>query len=1038
MTSTDAPEGAPNADAPATSKAGRTMAGLALVVLSLALYLPTAGHNLVYDDLFLISPELNASMVPVVTDLSATLDLFAMEYWNGVNPEQTPELSVRGQALYRPLTLFIWGVILNLTDHAQPGTPFDLTQAGWYHWLNILVNALIVLLFFHLVLRLFDSTRIALLSAAIYAVHPLHSEAVAYVAGLSDQLATLTVVGGMLLFLRAVKSDGSIRIGAMIGLLATLFVGMLAKESAVLLLAAIALTDVMWSLRSRGLVMAQRMMVYGGSLLMLAANLGIRYSVVGRLTPDTNAIGKLDNPLINVATDLRILNSFKLLAKYVWLVLWPNELSIDYSFNAIKLSSSWTDPEPLAGMVLMAAMLIVGLVALRRTPAFGWGLCFFFGTAVFTSNMLVPIGTIFGERLMYLPTLGAALALGLVFDRMMAAGKDGQGTNPLGLFVLVIALSCLGWRTVERNKEFSNSVNLFTAALEVVPDSARVHYQLGSLYASEGRVNAAIEQFGFALEDDGSFLQAAIRLGDVQVADRNFERAIETFNGVFASIDPSRSAPDQARAVQSMVLRKRAMAKRGKGDIDGALADLEQAMSYGVAETPDAVLAWVRIQQNNDNWVDTVPVLRQALIEFPDHIGLLTDYARASVGTQDKEAYDEALSALKNTEFGKPIAMAMEAEVMYEQANALRDHELRDQAMTVFESVIDLTDRLATPYYYRGRYLVEKQRAFRDGIVEFNKAIQRDPDHPMALFYKALALMELKDPEGALVSLEALTTVRPNVACYALMAEVYFKLGNIEKQEEVNARLVELGKPPLTMTINRAVSFAGAGNPARALEILEQAMVDPQGMTNPTVLRTYAGLLLQIGRCEEALANFEGQAAAEMMMTDGRPDPFLDINRARCFACMEDWEQALATLDGLRARLSMYDDQPGLQKGLLGSLLRRRAEILLVPGTPIYDPTEALANTNEGLDVTERNRARMFDLEIEALVATDNLAEAIERANEAATLLFGLKHFPVVITALEQATSGDREGAAATLRAFVAQPADPNAPNSMDRIAGQL
>jgi tetratricopeptide (TPR) repeat protein len=270
------------------------------------------------------------------------------------------------------------------------------------------------------------------------------------------------------------------------------------------------------------------------------------------------------------------------------------------------------------------------------------------------------------------------------------------------------------------------------------------------------------------------------------------------------------------------------------------------------------------------------------------------------------------------------------------------------------------------------------------------------------------------------------------------MAEVYFKLGNLEKQEEINTKLVELGKAPITMTVQRAIGHGKAGNPERGLEILEQALADPEGMANPTVLRTYAGLLLELGRCEEALANFEGQAQVELMMTEGSPDAFLDINRARCFACMGEWQQALATLDELEARLPMYDDTPELQRQLHGSVLRRRAQILLEPGTPIYDPARALLDTQQGLDVTGRNRPRMFDLEIEALVASDDLAGAIERANEAATLLFALKHYSVVISALEQATSGDRPGAAARLRAFKAQPEDLSAPESMERIAGHL
>lgn len=1051
MTTTSTPEGAPIASAPeppaaapeapaaGPSSAGRGWAGLALVVLSLVLYLPTADHNLVYDDLFLISPELNASMIPVVDDLGASLDLFTQEYWNGVNPEKTPELSMRGQALYRPLTLFIWAVILNVADVAQPGVPFDLSRAEPYHWVSILVNAVVVLLFFLLIAKLFDSTRLAFIAAAVYALHPLHSEAVAYVAGLSDQLATLTVLGGMLLFLRAMRPDGSLSLGAGIGLLITLFVGLLAKESSVLLIAAIALTDVMWTLRGRGLALAQRAFVYGGSLVVLASHVGVRYVVLdGQLKPNTDAIGKLDNPLINLDHGVRVLNSFKLLAKYVWLVLWPDELSIDYSFNAIKLSDSWTDPEPLAGMILVGAMVLVGLVALRRTPAFGWGLIFFAGTAIFTSNMLVPIGTIFGERLMYLPTLGAALAIGLVFERLLAAGPDGKGTNPLGLFVLVIALSCLGWRTVDRNKDFKNSVDLFTAAEEIVPDSARVHYQLGSIYATEGRIEGAIQQFEKALENDGSFIQAAIRLGDVHNADRNFDRAIETYTRVYDSIDLTRSINEQAMAVQSMVLRKRAASKQGKGDIDGALADLDQAMSLGMSDTPDAVLAWVRLQQNNDKWAETVPVLRQTLVQFPKHVALLTAYARASVRTQDKEAYEEALVKLKDTKAGRPLAMAMEAEVMYEQAAARRDQALRDEAMTLFEEVIDLNDRLATPYYYRGRYLTEKQHAFKDAIVEYDKAIARDIDHPMALFYKALAHMELGSMEGALESLETLATVRPNVSCYALMAEVYFRLGNIEKQEEVNAKLEELGKAPVQMALNRAVTYLDAGQPERGLQILEQLLVDPETAASPVVLRTSGLLLYSMGRCAEALANFEAQALAELMATEQQPDAFVDINRARAMACLGQWAQALAALDGLEAKLAQYDDRPGLQNSIRASILQRRAEYLLEPGTNVFDPARALAATSEGLDVTGRNRARLFDLEIEALVASNDLAGAIDRASEAATLLFGLKHFPVVIEALEQATSGDRQGAAATLRAFEAQPEDPKAPLSMERIAAQL
>lgn len=1025
----------------APSGRGRALAGLVLALLSVALYLPTVDHHLVYDDDFLISPALNRSMIPVRSDLGAALDLFTQEYWEGVNPENTPEYKPHGQALYRPLTLFIWAVTQNLTADG----PFDSQRgAAPYHWISILVNAAVVWLFFLVLCALFDRTRLAFVAALLYAVHPLHSEATAYVAGLSDQLAAATVLIALLCFLRIHRKQDGLAVGAWLGLLLTLFLGLMAKESAVLALAAVALTDMVLSLRGQALAMGRRLLVYGGMLAVLAGQLMIRLQVIGYLQPRSETIGRLDNPMVVYADDfgLRAANALKLVAKYVWLVLWPKDLSIDYSYNAIPLSDSWMDAEPLAATILVVAMLLVGLVGLRRRPAFAWGLLFFLGTTVFISNLFVPIGTIFADRLMYLPTLGAALAVGALVDPLLGP-RDRGASNPLGLLVLVLLAGALGYRTYERNEDFRTTRSLFESAEDVVPESARVHYMLGSLYANESLLNAAIDKLETAVEKDPNFVQGWIQLGDVYVADRNYDKALEIYTKILSMLRFSQSDPSVVAALRALLLNKQATAKRLNGDLDGALADLEEAMQAGGAETPAAIISWVNIQQNQGRYADTIPILRQAVADYPGEQNVLMALARSAVGAGDKEAYDEALEALKQTELGRPRAMAMEAEVEYERAVAQRDAAARDAAIVKFNEVIDLDDSLATPYYYNGRYLIETQRAFQDGLAQYDEALARDPDHPGALLYKSLALIELQRFDEATATLALLENELPNEATFTLQAEVAFKQGDLEAQEAAFAKLEELGKVPVQILLNRSQAYSSTGDLDRAIEVVEQAMANPETANEPLVLRTLGLLLLDAGRCEEALATFQLQRQAEMTIADPEflGDLFLPINTARAMGCAGQEVAALGELATAEARLAEFADQPSLQLQLQVGVMHRRAELLLTAGSPVADPAQGLDLATRALDLTGRQSPSLYDLVITGLVANGDLGAALDAANEAAAVPTFSKlptYYAGIVAALEQAIAGDRAGAAAALRQVVFDPAYDDGARNLERLARQL
>jgi hypothetical protein len=314
------------AAAAAASHAPRVPAWVAPLMLGLIaflIYVPALDYGLVYDDAFLITD--NDSLTPASKDLGVAFALFTREYWEGVSPNRPEALRTRGQALYRPLTLFVWAMIVNLNG---------LTSAQPFHLVSLLANSAVVMLLYLLARRLWGRPRVAFVAALLFALHPLHVENAVYVAGLSDVLSAAAVLGGLLLYERATRDPAQLATGPWLGMMAVLFVGLLAKEQAVLLIAAVALTDCMFALRGRASSLGTRLAVYWGLILTLAAHVAIRYAAIGTLKPDRNTIPVLDNPLIQEGFVVRLITACKLLAMQVWLFLWPDRLSVDYSFNA--------------------------------------------------------------------------------------------------------------------------------------------------------------------------------------------------------------------------------------------------------------------------------------------------------------------------------------------------------------------------------------------------------------------------------------------------------------------------------------------------------------------------------------------------------------------------------------------------------------------------------------------------------------------------------------------------------------------------------
>ena len=290
--------------------------------------------------------------------------------------------------LYRPITTLTYLFNYAVLENGD--------QPAGYHAINFLLHVSNVLLLYLLARRWWKTGWKAWAVAALWAAHPVLTESVTNIAGRADLLAALAVLSGLWMYLKSAESRGVRRWAWLGGLMLAAMCGVFSKENAVVLPGVMALFELSWWDRKRGRALAL------GCLAVLPALAAMAYqraAVLSKFPPVE--IPFLDNPLAAAGFWSAKLTAVRLLAKYLGLLIWPARLSWDYSYAQIPMATgSLAD---WAGWMAVAAVGVAAFLAYRfdRTVFFAIG--FAFVTFLPTSNLVLPIGSIFAERFLYLP-----------------------------------------------------------------------------------------------------------------------------------------------------------------------------------------------------------------------------------------------------------------------------------------------------------------------------------------------------------------------------------------------------------------------------------------------------------------------------------------------------------------------------------------------------------------------------------------------------------------------------------------------------------
>jgi tetratricopeptide (TPR) repeat protein len=450
---------------------------------------------------------------------------------------------------WHPLTSF---------SHMLDVELFGLDPRG-PHAENLLLHATSTLMLAWLLFRTTGAWWASLLCAALFGLHPLRVESVAWISERKDVLSMLLGLLALLAWLRWTERPSAARYGLALG---AFVLGLLAKPMLVTLPCLLLLLD-HWPLarsRSAGGELGWKQLLLEKWPFFAAS---AAFSAITFLVQSTaGAVSSMER----IAPALRVQNALLSVGRYLWATLWPAELSVYYPY--ITPRSAW--PALVLGIVLAVSILLAWRLR-ARAPAVLVGWLWFLGTLMPVIGLVQVGGQSHADRYTYLPGIGLSIAL--VFGT-----RPWGARNPVALRVLscVLAAACLPLLLATRAQAalWKDTRTLFGHALEVTSQNALAHQVYGNALLVDGEVAPAIEHLREALRLSPDFPDAHNNLGSALGSQGDYEGAVREFRAALRTQETAESRHNLGFALSRL------------GRTDEAIPEFQRALELDPRHAP--------------------------------------------------------------------------------------------------------------------------------------------------------------------------------------------------------------------------------------------------------------------------------------------------------------------------------------------------------------------------------------------------------------------------------------------------------------------
>lgn len=442
---------------------------LTIVVLALLASVTSLGNGFAYDDRWIILDNKR------VHDLQHAWRFFGETYWP----------NYRGAALYRPLTILIYAVEWAI----GAGSP------ALYHAVNVGLYAIVSVLVLLLALECLPR-RAAWVAAALFAVHPVHVEAVGNVVGQAELWTALIVIGAVVLYLRGRRDGVPLPRETAFVITGLYIIGMLVKENAIVLPAMLVAAEGLivrdeapWRERADRLFTLLAWMGLFAALFLL-----LRVSLLDGIGGDT------PHPALNNRTmGERTLIMIGIAPEFGRLFLWPAKLYSDYSPQAVHVHAAWSI-EHIPGLLLLFCLSILFVVCHQRARPAAFGLWWLVITIAPVANILIPTGILLAERTLLLPSAGVMIAVASAVPWIEASTAWRRRDVRFASGAVLALLLTLGFsRSADRQYTWKDNATVFRTLTNDAPLNFKAHYTAGGEYFEAKRFVEGEREWRMAL-----------------------------------------------------------------------------------------------------------------------------------------------------------------------------------------------------------------------------------------------------------------------------------------------------------------------------------------------------------------------------------------------------------------------------------------------------------------------------------------------------------------------------------------------------------
>ena len=616
---------------------------IALIILAALAFSNTLGNDFIWDDKDLIVSN------KYVRNLAQAPFLFTPAYWKYYHPGT--------KGVYRPITALTFAL-----DYAL----WKLKPFG-YHLTNLLFQIANVILIYFLARRLLNSQKErgevksffgylidpAFMAAVFFALHPIHTESVAWIKNRSDIFSLFFFLAALCFFIRHITANKPHKgIGQYVLALFCFGLGLLAKEMAITLPAVLlAFIFCFVPADRRGSCVVKTLPFFGLALI---------YFIFGR-SISASLASAAPAPAISFYTHILIV--VKTLGYYATLLTFPIRLNAERIFS---IPHTFYEPAVFLSAVFGLILLVMAVKTFTASRAAGFAWLWILLTISPAANIIFIANRPIAEQRLYIPSVGFCIILAMLLNKTYTLPGEGraEGTlRKLSIIFYIILVTLYFSVTFIRNQDWRDSLTFWTKTAQSSPTSDRANYNLGTAYLYARNWDKAIlfykRAIALGLDVYNNLANAYCLSGNSQEAIATFKKAIE-FNPGFVDAYNNLGIVYQAlgETEEAISLYKKAMeinpdhpsAYNNLGTIYESLEKYEEAIAC-YQSALERNLQSAEVYYNLGNAYNAIGKLPEAVLSYKEAIRLNPNIAQVhnnlAISYYYLKQYPEALKYLK-------------------------------------------------------------------------------------------------------------------------------------------------------------------------------------------------------------------------------------------------------------------------------------------------------------------------------------------------------------------------------------------------------